>query len=321
MRRVLFAALAAFTCVGAAMASEAKWTQSNVSIGEGDRQLGGSLIVPGPWKDEYDAVIFISGSGPTDRDGNQPQAGVKTDAIKMIAMDLAEEGIASLRFDKRMVGASYHSGMREEDLRFDIYVEDARSWLAFLKTQGKVRRVYIIGHSEGALVGAIVAEGEGVDGYVSLEGAGDRASNIIRRQLREGQNGEQVAALAEPTIQKLEAGEIDPSPNAVLAQFFRASVQPYLISWFKFDPAEEIKKIPGRVLIVQGTTDLQVEMVDAERLRAARPDARYAEIERMNHILKIAPADRTANFATYSQPDLPLAPALMPALLGFITAH
>lgn len=318
MTRLLIALLALVFAPAALAQTEPKWTETEVTLGEGDQQLYGSLILPGPWKTEFDAVMFISGSGPTDRDSNQH--GMKNDAIKLMALAFAEQGIASLRFDKRFSGKSYHQGWKEEDLTFDDFVADAEAWLALLKSQPGVKRLFVIGHSEGALTGLLVAEAGGVDGYVSLAGVGQRASDLIRRQLKAGPSGETVAALAEPTLQKLENGEIDPSPHALLAQFFRQSVQPYLISWFRYDPSKIIATVPTKVLIVQGTTDIQVSATeDAERLHAARPDAGYVVIEGMNHVLKVAPADPAANAATYNNPELPLAPELMPALLGFVT--
>lgn len=318
MKRVFLAALAALLLWPSASATEAKWTESEVTIDFNGAVLHGTYTAIGAWKADPDAVLFLSGSGPTDRDCNQQ--GMHSDCIKLIAHALAEQGIASLRFDKRGIAASVQPGLKEEDMRFDAYIEDARQWLAFLKHQAGVHRLFVAGHSEGALTGLMVAQDSAVAGYISLEGAGERASDLLRRQLKAGPNGDAVLALAEPTLQKLEKGELDPSPNVLLAQLLRPSVQPYLISWFKYDPALEIRKVPGRVLIVQGTHDLQVLSQDSDLLRAARPDAACALIPEMNHVLRIAPADRAANFATYNDPSLPLAPGLVEAVSAFLTA-
>ena len=71
-------------------------------------------------------------------------------------------------------------------------------------------------------------------------------------------------------------------------------------------------------LLVQGTTDIQVPVAEAEALKAARPEATLRVIEGMNHVLKTAPADRAAHIATYSDPDRPLADGLATALTSFI---
>jgi pimeloyl-ACP methyl ester carboxylesterase len=316
MKKLALAAATALL-VGHAAAADLAWTESTVTRGGSEDQRNGSLIVPKA-ETPFDAVMLIAGSGPTDRDGNQP--GMKTNAYKLLASELADRGIGSLRFDKRMIAASYHAGQREEDLRFETFVDDGVEWLKFLETQRFVRRVFVVGHSEGALIGALVAGREPVAGYVSLAGVGEKAADVIRRQLRASPGGEITLKLAEPTLQKLEAGEIDPNPNGMLMALFRPSVQPYLISWFKYDPREEIRKTTAPVLILQGTTDIQVLVEDANLLKAARPDATLTLIEGMNHILRIAPAERTANIATYTQPDLPLALGLVDAIANFIAA-
>ncbi len=100
---------------------------------------------------------------------------------------------------------------------------------------------------------------------------------------------------------------------------FRESVQPYLISWFRYDPSTEIAKLSVPVLIVQGTTDIQVGVEEGRLLSAAKSDAAYALIEGMNHVLKQAPAERTANAAAYSDPSLPLVPEFADALTEFLS--
>ena len=319
MKPLLAAAFAISLALVPASASDMplpQWTATDVSIGEGDGALHGTLITPGPHKPSFDAVLILAGSGQTDRDGNNPM--MKNDSLKMVAEQLGLQDIATLRVDKRGVAASAKAGPKEEDLRFETYIDDARNWLALLKAQPGVERVFIIGHSEGALIGSLVAQDEGVAGFVSLAGAGEPVADVLRRQFRAAPNGEQLLALAEPTLAKLEKGEIDEEVAPSLASMFRPSVQPYLISWFKYDPRVEIARIPGRVSIVQGETDIQVLSIDAENLRGARPEADYAVIAGMNHVLKDAPADRAANIATYNDPALPLSAGLMDALAGFI---
>src|SRR5665213_3325351 len=98
----------------------------------------------------------------------------------------------------------------------------------------------------------------------------------------------------------------------------RPSIQPYMISWLALDPAVLLKQVPGRVLILQGDNDVQVGVKDAQRLAAARPDARLVILEGANHVLKIAPTDRAGNLATYADPSLPLAPGLVEAIVDFV---
>ena len=86
----------------------------------------------------------------------------------------------------------------------------------------------------------------------------------------------------------------------------------------RLSPKTEIKKLSVPVLIVQGTTDIQVNVDEAEKLKKAYPKATYAVITGMNHPLKPAPQDREQNMATYSNPTLPLSAGLVPAITTFV---
>ncbi len=310
LKEIALAALAA-----AALATAAHAAETEVEINGGSAPLKGSLLMP-DGNGTVTAVLVLPGSGPTDRNGNSP-GGLNTDAYKLVAVELAKQGIASLRIDKRGIAASANAAAKEEDLRFETYVDDTVSWIAFLKQQKRVGRIVVLGHSEGALIGSIAAQRPGVDAFVSLSGAGFRAGEILRRQLGPQLTGD-LKTRAFAAIAELEAGRLVPNAPPELVALFRPSVQPYLISWFKYDPAAEIAKLKIPVLIVQGTTDIQVGVEDAKQLAAAKPDAKLLLIDGMNHILRAAPIDRAANIATYSQPTLPLKAELMPALVEFI---
>src|ERR1035437_1292123 len=127
-------------------------------------------------------ALLIAGSGPTDRDGNN--LAMKNNSLKMLANELAKNGIASLRYDKRGIGNSKTTGFNEADIRFDNYVNDAKEWVIYLKKVLKFNNIVVIGHSEGSLIGMIVAQDKAVSKYVSVAGAGQPADKIIREQLK-----------------------------------------------------------------------------------------------------------------------------------------
>ena len=77
----------------------------------------------------------------------------------------------------------------------------------------------------------------------------------------------------------------------------------------------------GPVFIGQGTTDIQVGVIDAQALAAADPDATLKLWDGVNHVLKTAPADRAGNLATYADPDLPLAPGVTQDVAAFIRTN
>ena len=291
------------------------FAETALALGGAPAPLHGALLAP---DDPPQAIaVILAGSGPTDRNGNNPQ-GLRTDTYRLLAEGLAERGIATVRADKRGIAESTEAGPAEPDLRFDAYVEDARAWAAEAAERTGQRCAWLIGHSEGALVAeAATAEDDGaICGLVLVSGAGRPARALLE---------EQLTALPEPlktqaydALAELEAGRTVPDTPPQLAALLRPSVQPYLISWMALDPAALIADYDGPVMIGQGTTDLQVSMADAEALAAAQPNARFVTWEGVNHILKAAPAERAANLATYADPSLPLGPGIVDDVADFI---
>lgn len=276
--------------------------------------IHGSILMP-DHQGEFPVVLIIAGSGPTDRNGNNPM--MKNNSLKMLAEGLAERGIASVRYDKRGIGESKQAGGDEKSLRFENYIDDAKDWIDFLHQNDSFIDIVVLGHSEGSLIGMIAAQKEEVNKYISLAGIGDRASKAIREQLKS--QPPFVTDLSSPILDKLESAQTVDSVPPILLSLFRPSVQPYLISWFKYDPTVEIEKLRKPVLIVQGTTDIQVPVSNADVLAQSNPQAQKAIMEGMNHILKVSEADRMKNIETYSNPDLPLHPDLIDILIDFLS--
>ncbi len=270
-------------------------------------ELSGTLTVP-ILKGTFPVALIIAGSGPTDRNGNNAQ--MKNNSLLLLAHELAAQGIASIRYDKRGIGASKDALVSEENLRFENYVEDAKAWAAQMKTDPRFRKLIVIGHSEGSLIGILACEQ--ADVFVSLAGAGRPIDVILKEQLSTQLKGQKKMLRAvEEGLTKLKKGELVGDAPEELFSLFRPSIQPYLISWMKYDPAVEIWKLKIPIVIIQGSTDLQVKEEDARLLFMAHPlNSRLIIIEDMNHILKIAPLERTKNIETYSNPELPLAPEL-----------
>ncbi|MBV8648755.1 alpha/beta fold hydrolase [Paludibacterium sp.] len=294
----------------------AKGYESAIELATATGLLRGTLMSP-PSGLCAQVVLIIAGSGPTDRDGNNPLLPGNNDCLKMLANELAIAGIASVRYDKRGVGGSVR--VDEAALTFDDFVQDAADWLALLRREGRFDQVIVAGHSEGSLIGMLAAERAAADGLVSIAGLAERASNVLRWQLA----GKLPAALARRNVailQALERGErVDDVPPGLMA-LYRPSVQPYLISWFKRVPAEVFARLAMPCLVLQGDADLQVGCDQAMALRAANPAADWAVIEGMNHVLKIVADDPQSNFAAYGDPNLPIAPGLVEALLRYLNA-
>lgn len=293
--------------------------EREVAIDGGRAPLYGTLSMP-DGAVNAPAVLLLAGSGPTDRNGNSSVPGVMPATLKLMADGLAANGIASLRVDKRGIAASAPAMSAEKDLSFDTYVDDAVAWAKFLKSQPGVGCVFILGHSEGALIGALAAAKSDVCGFISVSGAGMRAGDTILRQFRERGAPPRLQEAAKAIVAQLDAGQMATDVPPELQRIFRPGVQPYLISYFAKDPQAAIAALTVPVLILQGTTDVQVAADDAKRLAAAKPGAKLVWLDGVNHVLKTAPAGFQANLATYGDPALPLAPEVIPALTAFIKA-
>ena len=121
------------------------------------------------------------------------------------------------------------------------------------------------------------------------------------------------------TLNALRAGTLVDDPPAQLGVLFRKSVQPYLISWFRYDPPKQAANIDEPLLLIYGTTDIQVEVSNGEALAAAHADARLVIIEGMNHVLKMVSGEPGEQMPSYSDPDLPLADGVARAISDFVT--
>lgn len=278
--------------------------------------LRGTLLVPAD-TGRIPVVLIHPGSGPTDRDGNSQLLPGKNNSLRLLAEGLVARGIASLRIDKRGVAGSAAAASAESDLRVETFVADAVGWLDLLERHQRFGAVVVLGHSEGALIVALAAAQRPVDGYVSVAGPARKASDVLRQQLQ-GKLRKPLAVESERILSALERGvRADSVPEALLP-LFRPSVQPYLISWFRIVPAEVVTRLAMPVLVVQGTTDVQVDTLEAALFLASRPDVRYFRVAGMNHVLKLVTGPLPAQVASYSDSTLPVAPALLDGLVTFI---
>jgi uncharacterized protein len=297
-------ALAATTLPFRAFAAE-----SDIPLVTPTGTIYGTLTLPNP-SGAVPVALIIAGSGPVDRNGNSGP--VQGNTYQLLASALAANGVASLRYDKRGIAKSATAASSERALRFDTYVDDAAGWLRMLRADKRFSKVIIAGHSEGALVGTIAAQRAPIDALVTLEGAGRSAPTLLREQLEKNLPMD-LYVRADAIIAQLEAGHAVANPPTELMTLFRPSVQPYLMSWFKYDPAVELVKVREPVSIVQGTADVQVTMTDADELHKAAPNAQFVVVNGMNHMLKHAPdvSSQAAILRGYEDPSLPVEPQVV----------
>jgi hypothetical protein len=291
--------------------------------------LYGTLQLP-QTRSRVPVVLIISGSGPTDRDGNSPLLRGANNSLKLLAEALAANGIASVRYDKRGIGETGKSMLlaakntksipREEDLSFENYIDDAVRWGKQLRSDRRFSTLTVIGHSEGSLIGMVAAQRMGANAFVSIAGAGRPIQEVILEQVKP-QFSAELLKKTEEILEQLAAGKTVGSVPSELNAVFRPSIQPYMISWLRYDPAKELTKLRIPLLIVQGTTDLQVTSGDAKKLADGNPAAKLLFIEGMNHVLKTVPNDRNKQVSSYSDPSLPVAAELISEVSSFVNKN
>lgn len=278
------------------------------------KELKGELSIAEQNKTQ--AIFILSGSGPTDRDGNSAGLPGKNNSLKYLAELITKEGFTTLRVDKRGIAASAKAAPEESELRFTTYVDDAKHWIKFLENKG-YSEIIMIGHSEGALVATMAASTNSVRGLVCIAGAGRPATVVLREQLKPKVSKE-LYAQADKIITSLAEGKTVNDSPPELASLFRPSVQPYLISWFKIDPAKALAETKVPSLIIHGSTDLQTSKEDATLLHEGTKGSKLIIIEGMNHILKEVGGILLQQLPSYSNPDLPLHKDLVPAIIDFL---
>jgi uncharacterized protein len=259
-------------------------------------------------------AIFIAGSGPTDLDGNNPM--MKNNSLRYLSDALVANNIATLRFDKYGIAQSADPNFDESKLTFDRYVNDVQSLIAQMKEKG-FSDIYIVGHSEGSLIGLAALQTIKVKGFISVAGAGFPADEILKTQLKPQLQPDMYNTTV-VLIDSLKNGNQVTSAPMLLYSIFRPSVQPYLISWFNYSPVELMSKISCPSLILQGDKDVQITVTDAQNLANAATNGKLVLIKGMNHILKTIQGDVQENMASYSNPDLPINQELSNSIINFI---
>ena len=297
--------------------STAHAVEKNIILTTPTGEIHGILLMPDN-EEPCPLVIIIAGSGPTDMNGNTIGSELQNNSLKMLAEGLAAKGIASLRYDKRGIGKSQTAMMSEEELRFEHYIDDAAAWADMFSGDERFSTIAIAGHSEGSLIGMVAAQkSTAVKAYISIAGCGRPAHEVIEEQL--SPQPEQVRNEAAAINRELLQGHIVENVPNYLAALYRKSVQPYLISWFRYNPAKEIAKLKIPVLILQGDKDIQVGVKEAERLYLARMLSSFYIIEGMNHVLKHCEgSDMLSQLEAYQSPTMPIKQELIEHIARFL---
>ena len=227
--------------------------------------LAGTLLLP-IWSEleKVPGVVLVSGSGPTDRDGNNALVPDRIDLLKQIAELLAEAGIASLRYDKRGIGASTakpHGSIAELERFFswDNFVGDVVAAQAELVKHDEIKAyaTALLGHSEGGLL--VLAAAPAITkhpphGMVLVATPGRKLADILRAQI--GRGAPNLVAPAERAIAAIEAtGHVPADLPRELGALFPPYAGPFLQRLLAFDPAQALAASRLPCLVLQGAAD------------------------------------------------------------------
>ena len=304
MRRIKYIVLAILILTLKLNAQNYK--EDNISIND---NIYGSIVEPKS-RSNSNLVIFIGGSGPIDRDGNQ--SFMKCDMFKKLAYSLSEKGISSFRYDKRVV-TQIRKGKLDKKITFDDFVSDAIAIIDFFES--KYNSIVIAGHSQGSLVGLLSIK-EGVSGFISLSGAGRTIDMVIEDQI-----SKTAPMLLEDTkniFKILRSGKITEDFPLPLYSLFNIEIQPFMISWMQYDPKKIIAKIPIPSLIINGDSDLQVDEKEAKLLYNSAQNSEILIVKNMNHVLVEIEGDELKNVKSYNNPDLKISELVIEKMVEFI---
>ena len=288
---------------------ESNLTETEISVSE---FIDGSLIVPNS-KSKTDLVIIIAGSGPTNRNGNQNF--LKSNNLKKLAIALAENNIASFRYDKRIVKQIKQGNIDVKNMRFEDFVNDAKDIISYFSAKNEFSKIYIAGHSQGSLVGLLALDNN-IDGFISLAGAGRNIGDVIIDQINN--TARQYVEETKKVVSKLKQGKTTTEFPPALFAMFNMETQPFMISWMGYNPTEIISNVKQPILIINGTKDLQVSIEEAELLSKANKNSELKIIENMNHVLFTIEGDTLENSKSYNEAFRDLNSELIESIVTFI---
>ncbi|PWK18744.1 alpha/beta hydrolase [Xanthomarina spongicola] len=289
-------------------------SQENVFIAEDisiNQFIDGTLLTP-TTIDKPSLTIIIGDSGPIDRNGNQNFQ--KNNSIKKLAEGLANNGIATFRYDKRIV-KQIRKGRVDKNISFNDFVSDAVSIIDYFNEKSTFKNIYVIGHGQGSLVGMLASK-EHIAGFISIAGSGKSIDQVILEQIKLTVPGlEEESKIA---FQILKEGKTTTNYPPALESIFSLENQSFVSSWMQYNPQEIISELNISTLVINGTKDLQVPIEEAQLLKEASQNGSVLILENMNHVMFPILGDDLENSKSYNESFRQLSPELIPAIVEFI---
>jgi len=328
LARTLLALPVLFTAM-TAMAADGVSNQLISFTSNDGAVLAGTLTRPTNQTGKLPGIVLLQGSGPTDRDGNQPPT-IRSDLLRQIADGLALKGIATLRYDKRGMHANNAGLPASMDgyatfFAWDRFIDDAYAAYAFLRAQPGIEmtKTGLLGHSEGGLIALdltsrLVAT-EQPAFLILASTPGRRSDQVLQEQIgrllteQKASQAQRKYFLGEneriiKTIR--ETGKVPDNVPAGLAALYPAYLGPFIQSWSKLNPPALAARYAGPVLIVQGDADIQVSSerdalaLDAALQRRTNDDHALVVVPRGSHNLKPLQNDKDPGFQGEIDPSV-----------------
>ena len=275
--------------------------RENIIVGKGTNYpLHGLLTLPDDTTKPVPAVVFVHGSGASNRD---EKVG-KLTPFKDLAEGLAAHGIASVRYDKRSF-AYGRKMLKEKNITVkEETIEDAVRATQLLRKDGRIdrNRIFIVGHSMGAMLAPrIDAQGGNYCGLILMAGSPYKLEDIILRQNQQAMGGlnkllQWIAAVQVKKLKKTFAGLYDLTDEEAKKRKFAGGTTLYYFKEMGEHPAPGFLKLSRKpLLILQGEKDFQasaaVDFAGYQTLLEGHDNATFKLYPGLNHAFVPALSD------------------------------
>jgi len=295
-------------------------TQTNFE--SAGQTLAGTLATPDS-EAPYPAALLLPGSGPLDREGNIKR--MPLNVSRDLAIALADAGWASLRYDKRGVGASEGEYL---STGFGDELADAEAALERLIGREDVTRVVVIGHSAGALHAAELARRADVTGSVLLASTAKTGEQTLRWQAR--RMGDDIIPGPVKVIMRLFRTDVLKQQDGAIAKLkattsdtARIQLQKVNAKWMRefiaYDPVPALEAASAPILAITGAKDVQVDPADLDVIATTAAQAQVLALPDLDHILRNEPAPISNPRHYGKQAKKPIDPRVIEAILGWLT--
>ncbi len=295
-----------------------------------------SLSPAGSERSKVPAALIIAGSGPTDHDGNSALIGAPINTLKDIAAHLAANGVASFRYDKRGVGDSEAAG----DSPFSAYVSDSIDAYNFLSSRTEINssEIYLIGHSEGAIIAmSAAAKLRKPGGLILMAAPFTPLDKLILEQVRynldysvsvSSSNKHEFIKQLSDTIDQLKKGRTPKIKNSgsvpsMASLITSLTAQPeFTGEYLNISPAKIAAGIKIPVLLINAALDIQTPVSDFDQycklFEKNKIKFKKLLVNGVNHVFK--PAKEKNDTRSYIS-DSRVSKEALNAIIAFINEH